>query len=242
VRNGLFPMAPAGSKLRTVMERDYDKTALLPTIELTDSIWDVKRSGRQDWYVPFMSMSNAWYRGTYREFEPEKKRNRNNFKESLPIDFIEGEHYPRYYFADQIVTIRNRQDFATNLSHNTYTSKVAFVQHYPSFVPARGEVRSVSETANTAMLDVVSNAARHERDAAQILANLRRRETCAAHRDEHRLSEHRHHAGPSYGDDAISQRARAHRTRHHAHDADAAVADDRVRAARLSACADRAGV
>jgi hypothetical protein len=157
VRNGLFPMTPAGSKLRTVMERDYDKTALLPTIELTDSIWDVKRSGRQDWYVPFMSMSNAWYRGTYREFEPEKKRNRNNFKESLPIDFIEGEHYPRYYFADQIVTIRNRQDFATNLSHNTYTSKVAFVQHYPSFVPARGEVRSVRETANTAMLDVVSN-------------------------------------------------------------------------------------
>src|SRR5207247_6281071 len=46
VRNGLFPMTPAGSRVRTVLERDYDKTALLPTVDLTDSVWDVKRSGQ----------------------------------------------------------------------------------------------------------------------------------------------------------------------------------------------------
>ncbi|HEY4642799.1 MAG TPA: hypothetical protein VII75_15765, partial [Thermoanaerobaculia bacterium] len=106
VRNGLFPMTPAGSGLRTVIERDYDKTALLPTIDLTDSVWDVKRSGRADWWKPFMGMSNAWYRGVFRDFEQEKKRNRGNFKDSLPVAFLEGPHYPRYYFADQIVTIR----------------------------------------------------------------------------------------------------------------------------------------
>ena len=38
VRNGLFPMTPAGSNVRTVLERDYDKTALLPTIDLIDSV------------------------------------------------------------------------------------------------------------------------------------------------------------------------------------------------------------
>jgi len=87
VRNGLFPMTPAGAGLRTVLERDYDKTALLPTIDLTDSVWDVKRSGRADWLKPFMGMSNAWYRAVYRPFEPEKKRINGHFKESVPVNF-----------------------------------------------------------------------------------------------------------------------------------------------------------
>ncbi len=59
VRNGLLPMTPAGHRVRTVMERDYDKTALLPTIDFTDSVWDVKRKGRAEWWKPFMAMSNA---------------------------------------------------------------------------------------------------------------------------------------------------------------------------------------
>ena len=155
VRNGLFPMTPAGSKVRTVLERDYDKTALLPTIDLTDSVWDVKRSGRSDWYEPFMAMSNAWYRGTYRNFEEERKRNRGDFKKSLPIAFLEGRHYPRYYFADQVVTIRDRDDFVKKLSQNSYSSGVAFVKQ-PGFVPARGTVLRAVETANTASLDVES--------------------------------------------------------------------------------------
>jgi hypothetical protein len=155
VRDGLFPMTPAGSGVRTVLERDYDKTALLPTIDLTDSVWDVKRSGRADWWKPFMAMSNAWYRGVYRDFDKEKKRNRGNFKESLPVAFEEGPHYPRYYFADQVVTIRDRADFVKQLTTSSFSSAVAFVAR-PSFVPARGIVQHVTETANTASLDVES--------------------------------------------------------------------------------------
>ncbi len=155
VRNGLFPMTPAGSKVRTVIERDYDKTALLPTIALTDSVWDVKRSGRGDWWEPFMAMSNAWYRATYRDFDVEKKRSKNNFKESLPIQFLETTHWPRYYFADQIVTIRSRRDFVNLLSNQSLSRKVAFVR-LPNFVPANGVVRKVVETANRATLDVES--------------------------------------------------------------------------------------
>jgi len=155
VRNGLFPMTPAGSKLRTVIERDYDKTALLPTVDLADSVWDVKRSGRGDWWEPFMAMSNAWYRGVYRNFDEERKRARGDFKRSLPVRFIETTHYPRYYFADQVVTIRDRQDFVTKLSNESFSKSVAFVGQ-PSFVPARGTVRAVSESANRAVLDVES--------------------------------------------------------------------------------------
>ena len=50
VRNGLFPMTPVGEDLSMVLERDYDKTALLPTIDLIDSVWAVKRAGRTDWW------------------------------------------------------------------------------------------------------------------------------------------------------------------------------------------------
>ncbi|HEX7678694.1 MAG TPA: hypothetical protein VF713_11265 [Thermoanaerobaculia bacterium] len=155
VRDGLFPMTPAGAGLRTVLERDYDKTALLSTVDLTDSVWDVKRSGRADWWKPFMAMSNAWYRAVYRDFDLEKKRNHGNFMDSLPVAFEEGPHYPRYYFADQIVTIRGREDFVKQLSTSSFSSGVAFVQQ-PSFVPARGVIKRLAETANTATIDVES--------------------------------------------------------------------------------------
>jgi Bacterial membrane protein YfhO. len=156
VRNGLFPITPAGSGLRTVLERDYDKTELLPTVDLTDSVWDVKRSGRAGWWKPFMAMSNAWYRAVYRDFDREKKRNHGNFKESWPIGFEEGPHYPRYYFADQIVTIRDREDFVKQLIASRFSARVAFVSR-PSFVPGSGIVSHVTETANTATLDVESS-------------------------------------------------------------------------------------
>ena len=155
VRNGLFPMTPAGARVRTVLERDYDKTALIPTIDLTDSVWDVKRSGRADWYEPFMSMSNAWFRATYRPFKNEQQRTHGDFKKSDPIVFLETAHYPRYYFADQLISIRDRRDFVEKLVTGRHTPAVAFVPR-PSFPPARGVVHGVRETANTAALDVES--------------------------------------------------------------------------------------
>jgi hypothetical protein len=155
VRNGLFPMTPAGSHVQTVLERDYDKTALLPTIDLTDAIWDMKRSGRTDWAEPFMAMSNAWYRGEYRPFPAEKVRNKGNFKESLPVRFVEGFHYPRYYFANQLITIKDTADFTKKLIEGNYSRQVAFITQ-PGFVPARGVVHKYTETANSATIDVES--------------------------------------------------------------------------------------
>jgi len=155
VRDGLFPMTPAASKIRTVLERDYDKTSLLPTVDLVDSVWDVKRSGKSNWYEPFMAMSNAWYRGVYRDFDKEKKRVGGRMTEAEPVEFLKGLHYPRYYFADQLVTIKSRLEFVDDLSKNSYTPAVAFI-HQPSFVPARGVVHGVRETANSATIDVES--------------------------------------------------------------------------------------
>lgn len=153
VRNGLFPQTPVATGVHMVLDRDYDKTALIPTIHFTDSLWDVKRKGRTDWYEPFMAMSNAWYRGMYRDFEEEKKRVRDDMKKSVPIRFLEGKHYPRYYFADQMVTIRNRNDFVQKLVEVTYSNGAAFITG-KGFVPAPGVVEAFRETANTATIDV----------------------------------------------------------------------------------------
>ena len=155
VRNGLFPMTPVAWNVAMVLERDYDKTALIPTIDITDSLWDVKRSGRADWWQPFMAMSNAWFRGTYRDFEAEKKRTRNDFKKSDPIQFLETDHYPRYYFADQLVEIKDRRDFVKKLSEGSYSSRAAFVQQ-KTFIPGDGVVEQVRESANDATLRVNS--------------------------------------------------------------------------------------
>ena len=153
VRNGLFPMTPAGSRIRTVLERDYDKTALLTTIDFTDSIWDVKRSGRGDWWEPFLAMSNAWYRANYRNYKAEKERTKGDFKKAEPIQFIASQHSPRYYFADQIVTIKDRTDFVKKLVAEKFSSKVAFVSR-PSFVPGRGNITKLRESANSTTMDV----------------------------------------------------------------------------------------
>jgi hypothetical protein len=155
VRNGLFPMTPAGAGLHMAIERDYDKTALLPTIDFADSVWDIKRSGRADWWKPATAMANVWYRGLYANYDREKARVKGNMKAAQAVDFVEIEHNPRYYFADQLVTIRDRHEFARLLSKNSYSARVAFLTA-PSFVPARGVVRGYRETANTARIDAES--------------------------------------------------------------------------------------
>jgi hypothetical protein len=155
VRNGLFPMTPAGARIHTVLERDYDKTDLLPTIDLVDCIWDVKRSGKADWWVPFMAMSNAWYRVEYANFDRERTRNKGDWTQSLPTRITPAPHYPRYYFADQIVPVKDRDELVKKLIGGNYSDRVAFMNR-PTFVPGRGVVNRVTESANDATIDVES--------------------------------------------------------------------------------------
>jgi hypothetical protein len=155
VKNGLHPMVPVGYDIQLAMERDYDKTALLPTIAFTDAVWDIKRAGRVDWYRPAMAMSNAWYRAVHRPYEQERKRVNGRMEKAQPVDFVEGEHYPRYYFADEMVSIRDKQDFVDKVVSARHRDRAAFVQG-AAFVPARGVVHSYKETANTASIDVES--------------------------------------------------------------------------------------
>ena len=89
------------------------------------------------------------------DFDEERKRTKANFKVSEPVQWIASEHWPRYYFADQIVTIHNRHDFVNLLSNQSLSNKVAFIRE-TNFVPANGVVHKIVETANRAAIDVES--------------------------------------------------------------------------------------
>jgi len=154
VKNGLFPMTPAAYGFNTVIERDYDKTALLPTASFVESVWDIKRSGRADWWRIVMDMSNATYRSEFTPYAAERKRVNGQMTEAQPIHFLKYDALPRYYFSDQLVTIRKREEFSSMLSKGNYSRRVAFITRAPSFVPAPGVVHRAAEKANSALLDV----------------------------------------------------------------------------------------
>jgi hypothetical protein len=155
VRNGLYPMTPVGHGVQLAVDRDYDKTALIPSIEFTEAVWDLKRSGRADWWRPVMAMTNAWYRAEYKPYEEEAKRVNRRMERARPVKFVEGEHHPRYYFADEVVSVRDKADFVEKVASARHRNTAAFV-HGRAFTPARGVVHSFRETANTASLDVES--------------------------------------------------------------------------------------
>jgi hypothetical protein len=155
VRNGLFPMTPATWGFRTVLERDYDKTALLPTIDLVDAMWAVSRAGRSDWRQIFMGMSNARYLARYADFEKEKESVRERWERSRPVVFGGEYSNPRYYFASTAVGIGSVDDFVRLLVTRDWPRDAAFVSG-SSWNPAGGRVLRAAETFNTVELEVDS--------------------------------------------------------------------------------------
>lgn len=155
VRNGMFPMTPSSWGFRTVLERDYDKTALLATVDLTEAMWEVKKEGQKEWRNIFMAMSNATVRTEYRNFEAEKKRRGGTMMKAQPVEFLSAGRNPRYYFAEQLVSFSGKKDFIHKLVKGRFERKVAFIRGRV-FAPAGGRVVSARERPNTIELDVES--------------------------------------------------------------------------------------
>ena len=134
-----------------VIERDYDKTALLPTHRLhrlrlgRETLRPHRLVARRS-----MAMSNAWYRGVYKPFDEEKKRVRRNMKSAEPIQFIETAHQPRYYFADQMRDHRRPPRLRAASSPTAATATPRRLRRpRPRSFP-RAASCTLRETANTA--------------------------------------------------------------------------------------------
>jgi hypothetical protein len=153
LRNELMAQMPGTYGLRTVIDGDIDVSDLRAEREFVASVLELmKKEGRPaDWMDIVAAMSNAWFAGVYRRPNEIAAMGRGIRQEA--VRFLEGTHYPRYYFATEMVTVRDRHEFVRALRSRRFSRQVAFVQQ-PAFVPAAGTVLAQRESANHARLDV----------------------------------------------------------------------------------------
>jgi Bacterial membrane protein YfhO len=131
-RTALFPFMPAMWGLRTIFEIDINLTTLRPTADLLQSLWEALRDGAP--IRRFMMMGNAEYL----------------IQPGRPIRIVRGPTLPRYWFADQIVPIRSREEFVRDLATKRWSDRVAFVDAQTRVSLPHGEVLSASESSHSA--------------------------------------------------------------------------------------------
>jgi hypothetical protein len=153
MRNDLPLQLAAAYDLRTVIDGDLDFSDLRSERDFVAAALELtKKEGRPaDWMDILGAMSNAWFVSVYRR--PEEILAGGRGPQQQAIRLLQLPHYPRYYFASELVTIREPYDFVHALRSRRYSRQVAFVQQ-PAFVPAPGKVHAWRETANHARLEV----------------------------------------------------------------------------------------
>lgn len=151
-RNAAAPPIPAGHGVQTVLELDYDLTALLATTDFRAAVRAL--SGlRPDWLEIAASMSNVWYRAVYLDPAEAFARAGGDRQRMQPVGILRQARSPRYSFAGRLEPIRGADDFVRKLATGRVGRETTFIEGAP-FVPAPGVVRAVRETANTARIEV----------------------------------------------------------------------------------------
>lgn len=153
LRNALMTRNAGWWGYQYVLDRDYDLTLLKTTKQFNFAMVEMFRSGQPGWEERMMAMSNAWYRGRFRPAIEEIRRAGGRWEEVSPIDFLPAaEQYPRFYFADEIVPIADVHDFVAKVLRGESSRRAAFVQ-WPPFAPAKGIVRSATQTMRTMRIE-----------------------------------------------------------------------------------------
>ncbi len=164
-RNALRPMMPARWGIRTVMEADYDQTALLPTTDFVEAAWWLAHV-RRDWPEIIGPMANAHFLGSYDDPRAALARVNGDRRIVQPVKIDRLGNNPRYYFAERVETIRDVRDFGERLAKATSTRGVAYVGR--GFSPPLPVARAaeggglkprptlIRETANTVLLRVTT--------------------------------------------------------------------------------------
>lgn len=184
-RNAALPLVPNAHGIQTAIEDDFDATSLLVSADFADAVWQLSDK-RPDWVNVAASMSNVWYRAVFIDPRQAFARAQGDLRKLQPVRILTLPPSPRYAFAQQLITIRDRNDFVQKLTAGPY-EHMAFVEG-PSFVPAPGRVLQVHETANTARINVettgraflIMSVTPHKywriaidgRDAAPIITNI----------------------------------------------------------------------
>ncbi|MDX1581978.1 MAG: YfhO family protein [Thermoanaerobaculia bacterium] len=153
LRNGLYPVTPLAWGFRTALERDFDATALAPTREFVEAMWEVRDAGQTEWASIFMSMANVRYRNDFAGFREAVIRSGGDPRKIEPVVIIDEGPSPRYYFASILRKAEDASEFVKALESEVPHPRVAFVAFEP-FEPSGGVVRRVEETPSGIELDV----------------------------------------------------------------------------------------
>ncbi|HET8772882.1 MAG TPA: hypothetical protein VFP80_03790, partial [Thermoanaerobaculia bacterium] len=139
-RNALRPMMPARWGIRTVLELDYDQTALLPATDFAEvAFW--LAHGRPDWPALLAPMANARFLGSYDDPQRALARVNGDRKTVQPVRIVPLGDNPRYFFAERVEPIRDVRDFAGKLATARSTRGVAYVSVLPASRGQRAERR-----------------------------------------------------------------------------------------------------
>jgi hypothetical protein len=122
-RTALFPFEPSLWGLRTIYEIDINLTTLKPTADMVQSMWESLRAGAP--LRPFMMMGNVEYL----------------LLPGRPIRIVHGPTLPEFWYADQVVQIRSREEFVRALTSQRWSDRTAFV-----FSPVNGRLLVYSAT------------------------------------------------------------------------------------------------
>ena len=108
-RTALFPFEPSLWGLRTIYEIDINLTTLKPTADMVQSMWESLSQGAP--LRPFMMMGNV----------------EHLVLPGRPVRIVRGPALSEFWFADQVVPIRSREEFVRNMSFGHRSDRAAFV-------------------------------------------------------------------------------------------------------------------
>jgi hypothetical protein len=170
-RNMLLPLTPATYGIATVLNLDYDRTALHPTEDFAQATLQLASSRAPQGLTNVASMSNVRYVGFLQPFEKALADARGDRTAIQPLRLVRGPDRPRYYFASEVVPIGDRQDFVRRVAGEKHDWSVAYIDRASPLgevlskrsgaaqplTPASGMVRVLHESSNTTQLDVRAN-------------------------------------------------------------------------------------
>jgi hypothetical protein len=150
-RNTFAPYSGAAYGYRLALDDDFDLTTLVPSEDVRAAFADLSRSDR-NWLQKAVTMSNVQYCVVYRD--PARAfAEARDLREIQPVAFRFAGKNPRYWFARQLFTIRDRHDFVEQLRTLPYVPGMTFVEA-PAFRPAPARILAVRETTQSARLEV----------------------------------------------------------------------------------------
>lgn len=146
-RYGLYGRLATAFGFQTVLENDYDLSNVRATTSFFSAFMAATQEGSSHAADLMLRMSGVRYR-----LRPRASRSPHT---PVTADRVAG--LPRYYFADQLVSIRTGGEFLERLRTWTGSDRVAFVG-FRAFLPGRGRIDSAEISTQSAVMTVSASA------------------------------------------------------------------------------------